>query len=113
MSKNQPQPYAARRPAISAPAGGHLPPQALDLEAAVLGAALLEADAQTEAVAFHDHFQSNGWRVGGKTPMADWHAAFRSWMRRRAQFQPAGAASSTPPPRARTSPKPLDPSRWS
>ena len=46
MSENQPKPYAARRPAISAPAGGHLPPQALDLEAAVLGAALLEADAQ-------------------------------------------------------------------
>ena len=46
MSENQPKPYAACRPAISAPAGGHLPPQALDLEAAVLGAALLEADAQ-------------------------------------------------------------------
>ena len=46
MSENQPKPYAARRPAIPAPAGGHLPPQALDLEAAVLGAALLEVDAQ-------------------------------------------------------------------
>ncbi len=36
----------ARRAATSAPTSGHLPPQALDLEAAVLGAALLEAHAQ-------------------------------------------------------------------
>lgn len=51
MSENQPKPYAARRPAISAPASGHLPPQALDLEAAVLGAAMLEADAQRTLLA--------------------------------------------------------------
>ena len=51
MSENQPKPYAARRPAISAPVSGHLPPQALDLEAAVLGAALLEADAQRTLLA--------------------------------------------------------------
>ena len=69
------------------------------------------ADAQTEAAAFFDHFQSNGWRVSGKTPMADWQAAFRSWMRRRAQFQTAGTA--TTPARARTAPKPADPTRWS
>ncbi|MBD2768444.1 replicative DNA helicase [Hymenobacter sp. BT664] len=37
---------AHRAAATSAPNVGHLPPQALDLEAAVLGAALLEADAQ-------------------------------------------------------------------
>jgi len=34
------------RPAVSAPAAGQMPPQALDLEAAILGAALLEASAQ-------------------------------------------------------------------
>ena len=51
MSENQPKPYATRRPAISAPTGSHLPPQALDLEAAVLGAALLEADAQRTLLA--------------------------------------------------------------
>lgn len=39
-------PDAARRAAISAPSSGQLPPQALDLEAAVLGAALLESHAQ-------------------------------------------------------------------
>ncbi|WP_223653138.1 replicative DNA helicase [Hymenobacter psoromatis] len=36
----------ARRATVSIPTAGHLPPQALDLEAAVLGAALLEAPAQ-------------------------------------------------------------------
>lgn len=46
--------------------------------------------------------------------MVDWQAAFRGWMRRRAQFAPNTAgASSAPPARARTAPKPNDPSRWS
>ncbi len=73
------------------------------------------ADAQAEAAAFCDHYASNGWRVSGKTPMADWRAALRGWMRRRAQFQAAGpaASSAAPPARARTSPKLLDPTRWS
>ncbi|GAA4028018.1 replicative DNA helicase [Hymenobacter glaciei] len=43
----QPSKFSASvRPTVSAPTGGHLPPQALELEAAVLGAALLEAHAQ-------------------------------------------------------------------
>ena len=73
-------------------------------------------DAQTEAAAFHDHYASNGWRVSGKTPMADWRAAFRGWMRRRPQFQAAnshGPGSAAPPARARTAPKSADPTRWS
>jgi hypothetical protein len=73
------------------------------------------AEAQAEAAAFCDHYESNGWRVSGKTPMVDWRAAFRGWMRRRAQFQVASPPGSAPsaPARARTSPKPLDPTRWS
>ncbi|MGI4871557.1 MAG: replicative DNA helicase [Janthinobacterium lividum] len=43
--------------------------------------------AQQEAGHFHDHFESNGWLVGGKTPMVSWRAAFRNWMRRSPQFQ--------------------------
>lgn len=52
-----PQPHprrpaeAARRATVSVPTSGHLPPQALDLEAAVLGAALLEAPAQLTLLA--------------------------------------------------------------
>ena len=70
--------------------------------------------AQDEAAAFIDHFESNGWLVGGKTSMVSWRAAFRNWMRRRPQFQTtAGRAGAPPPARARTAPKPADPSRWS
>ena len=74
------------------------------------------ADAQAEAAAFCDHYASNGWRVSGKTPMADWRASFRGWMRRRPLFQAAGPPGTTqaaPPARARTAPKPADPARWS
>lgn len=35
-----------------------------------------------DAEAFIDHFTSNGWKVGGKTPMKDWKAAVRQWRRR-------------------------------
>ena len=69
-------------------------------------------EAPAEAAAFHDHFQSNGWRVSGKTPMQDWQASFRGWMRRRAAFQ-GTQAPTAPPGRARTAPKPADPTRWS
>jgi hypothetical protein len=31
--------------------------------------------------AFVDHFESNGWKVGGKAPMKDWKAAARTWIR--------------------------------
>jgi hypothetical protein len=33
-----------------------------------------------EANKFFNYFQSIGWLVGGKTPMADWPAAARNWM---------------------------------
>ena len=35
---------------------------------------------EKEAQKFYNHFQSNGWKVGGKTPMQDWQAAARNWM---------------------------------
>lgn len=35
-----------------------------------------------DAGAFVDHFESNGWKVGGKTKMKDWQAAVRNWDRR-------------------------------
>lgn len=33
-----------------------------------------------EAEKFFNYFQSNGWLVGGKTPMKNWQAAARNWM---------------------------------
>jgi hypothetical protein len=35
---------------------------------------------ELEANKFYNYFKSNGWLVGGKTPMADWHAAAKNWM---------------------------------
>ena len=42
-----------------------------------------KADTQcTEAHRFCDHFESNGWKVGGKTKMVSWKAAVRNWLKR-------------------------------
>jgi hypothetical protein len=37
--------------------------------------------ANSEAEKFCDHYDSNGWKVGGKSPMKDWKAAVRNWLR--------------------------------
>lgn len=37
---------------------------------------------------FRDHFNSNGWKIGGKTPMVDWQAAARNWEKRHKKFNP-------------------------
>lgn len=34
-----------------------------------------------ECEAFFDHFEANGWKVGGKTAMKSWEAALRTWKR--------------------------------
>lgn len=33
-----------------------------------------------EAQKFYDHYESNGWMVGGKCRMKNWHAAARNWI---------------------------------
>jgi hypothetical protein len=33
-----------------------------------------------EAEKYFNHYQSNGWLVGGKSPMADWHASAEKWI---------------------------------
>ena len=32
---------------------------------------------------FIDHYDANGWKIGGKAPMKDWKAAVRTWHKRR------------------------------
>ncbi len=39
-----------------------------------------------QANPFFDYFESNGWKVGGKTLMKDWRAAARNWCRRAKNF---------------------------
>lgn len=36
--------------------------------------------AELDAQKFYNHFQSNGWLVGGKSKMKDWKAAARNWL---------------------------------
>lgn len=40
-----------------------------------------------EAEKFFNHFQSNGWLVGGKSKMRDWKAAARNWILNSNKFQ--------------------------
>jgi hypothetical protein len=47
--------------------------------------------------AFYDHFQANGWRAGGKTPMKDWQAAARNWARNEEKFRPPGNGTRPSP----------------
>ena len=105
----------AEKPANDRKNGPAAPPTFAEVQAYAADQHTASADAQTEAAAFCDHYESNGWRVSGRTPMANWRAAFRGWMRRRVQFQATGSHGSSPPAptRARTSPKPLDSTRWS
>ena len=35
---------------------------------------------------FFDHYESNGWKVGGKAPMKKWTAAVGNWIRRQENF---------------------------
>lgn len=44
--------------------------------------AFFQTDGQPspEARKFFNYYQSNGWLIGGKAPMADWRAAARNWM---------------------------------
>ncbi|WP_395066565.1 hypothetical protein [Flavobacterium sp.] len=35
---------------------------------------------ELEAIKFFNYFSSNGWLVGGKTPMVNWQAAAQNWI---------------------------------
>lgn len=54
---------------------------------------LLKKSTEHEALKFFNHFQSNGWRVGGRTPMKDWQAAAEKWMLNSSNFNNYGTRS--------------------
>ncbi len=37
---------------------------------------------EAEALKFFNHYQSKGWKVGNNTPMTDWKAVAKSWIRK-------------------------------
>lgn len=48
---------------------------------------------QTEAEKYYNHYQSNGWLVAGKTPMADWKASATKWMLNYSEFKKSTSSS--------------------
>ena len=60
---------------------------------------------EIEAHKFFNHFESNGWKVGGKTPMKNWHAAARNWMLNSGRFIPP---QNFPRPQQKPKPGPND-----
>lgn len=47
---------------------------------------LLKKSTEQEALKFFLHFQSNGWRVAGRTPMHNWQAAAEKWILNSSNF---------------------------
>jgi hypothetical protein len=47
-----------------------------------------------DAERFFNHFESNGWLVGGKTKMKDWKAAARNWMLNTKRYEKADNKSN-------------------
>ena len=45
-----------------------------------------------EAMSFFDYYSSKGWQVG-RSPMKDWKAAARNWVRRSKEFSTKGVAA--------------------
>lgn len=41
-----------------------------------------------EAQKFFNHFESNGWKIGGRSPMKNWKAAANNWMLNCEKFNP-------------------------
>ncbi len=73
-----------------------VPPTPLEVDAYMVEKGLNKPD---EANKFCDHFESNGWKVGGKTKMVSWKAAVRTWLKNndgnqaRMYGKPAGKTS--------------------
>jgi hypothetical protein len=59
-----------------------IPPDKTELDNYFLEIELTKEDCD----AFWDHYQSNGWKIGGKTPMKDWKSAARNWKRNKNKF---------------------------
>jgi hypothetical protein len=62
-----------------------------------------ENHSKIEAQKFFNHFESNGWKVGGKSPMKNWNAAARNWMINSQRFI---APEGFPKPQQKPKPNP-------
>jgi hypothetical protein len=51
---------------------------------------------QLEAEKFFSYYQSNGWLIGGRTPMKDWKSAARNWMLNAPKFNKYATTKPSP-----------------
>ena len=51
-----------------------------------------------EAEKFFNHFESNGWLVGGKSKMKNWQAAARNWISRSEEYAKTSSNNTRPKP---------------
>lgn len=58
-----------------------------------------------EAQRYYDHYQSNGWKVGGRAPMKDWRAAARNWISNAPMFASRQTTNQPKPGKLNTGPK--------
>jgi len=71
-------------PEKSTPATNEFPPALEEISKYFLE----QNSSEVEAQKFFNHFQSNGWKVGGKAPMKDWQAAAGNWILNIPKFTP-------------------------
>lgn len=83
-------------------------PSLLDITTYMTDRGAAVRTASVEAEKFFDHFQSNGWKVGGRSPMKDWKAAVRQWLRRIGDFAPNGKHTPPAPRPATLTPDPYE-----
>lgn len=50
---------------------------------------------EIEANKFYNYFSSNGWLVGGKTPMKNWKAAAKNWMLNSAKYSTSNSIAKS------------------
>lgn len=77
----------ARRLAVRTKRGAFVPPTVEDANAYGKEIGLPPAEIDS----FRNHFESNGWRVGGKAQMACWKAAMRRWLTTYRERHPSAA----------------------
>lgn len=102
VSDTHPTPVVTEPPVLQSPTGkkpkggAAIPPTIEEVQAYFTG----QNCSVTESEKFYNYFQSNGWKVGGKTPMKDWQAAARNWMINAVKFsQHINDAHRPNPPR--------------
>jgi hypothetical protein len=54
-----------------------------------------EHSTEFEARKFFNHFESNGWKVGGKSPMKNWQASARNWILNIHKYSPGSPSTQS------------------